>query len=229
MSSIVIIPARGGSKRIPMKNIKEFNGQPIIAYPIQTALNSKLFDEVMVSTDSDDIIDVAKKFGAKVPFIRSEANSNDFATLADVLVEVILKYKELGKHYDTICCILPTAALISTERLIESYNIFKAQNYNSLVPVVKFGYPLQRALAVNNGLLQMREPQHLTSRSQDLEPYYHDAAQFYWIKTESLLNEKTILTKKTGHLELKETEAQDVDTYLDWEMLIIKKNSLSHL
>jgi pseudaminic acid cytidylyltransferase len=222
VSRIAIIPARGGSKRIPKKNIKNFNGQPIITYTIQLAIASGLFDEVMVSTDDAETEIIALKHGATVPFKRSEITANDFATLTDVLLEVILKYKALGKNFDSICCILPTAALITLERLNEAYQKFNTNKLNSLIPVVQFGYPIQRCLKIENENLKMREPNYLQSRSQDLEKFYHDSGQFYWIKTEAFLLEKTIFTSNTGYIELHETEAQDVDTHLDWKMLEVK-------
>jgi len=224
MNSLAIIPARGGSQRIPQKNIKEFFGKPIIAYSIEMALNSNLFEEVMVSTDSLEIASVARKFGASVPFQRSEINSNNYATLTDVILEVIQKYIEQDQHFDSICCILPTAALITQERLSEAYLKFKEKNLGTLIPVIKFAYPIQRALKDNAGLLQMREPEYLKARSQDLDPFYHDSGQFYWIKTKEILKGKSIFTAKTGYLELQDIEAQDVDTLMDWDMLTLKFN-----
>ncbi len=228
MANLAIIPARGGSKRIPKKNIKEFNGRPIMTYVIDAAINSGLFDEVMVSTDDEEIMAVALAGKATIPFRRSEANANDFATLIDVILEVLENYKTQGKVFDKVCCILPTAALISQQRLVEGYEKLQELNVSSLIPVIRFAYPIQRALKENHGLLTMREPEHVRSRSQDLEPYYHDSGQFYWLKTEALLNEKTIFTSRTGFIEIKETEAQDVDTMLDWEMLTVKYNYLKN-
>jgi N-acylneuraminate cytidylyltransferase len=229
MANLAIIPARGGSKRIPKKNIKEFNGKPIITYVIDAAVKSGLFDEVMVSTDDAEITAVALANKATVPFQRSEANSNDFATLIDVILEVLENYKKQGKEFENVCCILPTAALISQERLLEGYEKLGSLKLSSLIPVIRFAYPIQRALKEDNGLLHMREQEHLRSRSQDLEPYYHDSGQFYWLKTEALLTEKTIFTSRTGFIEIKETEAQDVDTLLDWEMLTVKYNYLKSI
>jgi len=224
MSNLAIIPARGGSQRIPQKNIKDFFGKPIIAYSIEMAIKSNLFDEVMVSTDSPQIVSIVEKFGASIPFQRSEINSNNYATLTDVILEVIQNYTEQGKHFDNLCCILPTAALITKARLIEAYTIFKDNSLSSIVPVIKFAYPIQRALKNNNGLLQMREPEYIKARSQDLESFYHDSGQFYWIKTKEIIKEKSIFTSKTGFIELHESEAQDVDTLMDWEMLMLKFN-----
>jgi pseudaminic acid cytidylyltransferase len=224
MNNLAIIPARSGSQRIPKKNIKEFFGKPIIAYSIELALNSNLFDEVMVSTDSDEIASIAQKFGASVPFLRSETNSNNFATITDVILEVIQNYADIGKSVDSICCILPTAALISQERLSASYNKFKEFDLSSLIPVIKFAYPIQRALKENSGLIHLREHEYIKARSQDLEPFYHDSGQFYWIKTSEILKERSIFTSKTGFIELQEIEAQDVDNKMDWDMLMLKYN-----
>lgn len=228
MFNLAIIPARGGSKRIARKNIKEFNGQPILSYPIESAIKSGLFNEVMVSTDDDEIASVALKFNASVPFKRSEVNSNDFATLTDVITEVLLKYRDLGKEYDNICCLLPTAALITEAKLNEAYHMLLYGNNTSVIPVLQFSYPIQRALQNHNGLLHLREPAYLQSRSQDLETFFHDSGQFYWIKSETILKEKTIFTANTGFIMLDETEAQDVDTLLDWEMLKIKYDYLKN-
>ena len=222
MSNLCIIPARGGSKRIPRKNIKLFLGKPIISYCIQAALETNLFDEVMVSTDDDEIKKIAIEFGAKVPFLRTNKNSNDFSTISDVLIEVIQKYKESGKFFENICCILPTAALIIPVKIIESFSKIINSNYKTVVPVIKFAYPIQRSLGLEKGALRMREIQHLRTRSQDLKDYYHDSGQFYWINTEYFLKEKEIFTDKTTSFELKEYEAQDVDTIDDWKMLEIK-------
>lgn len=229
MAKLAIIPARGGSKRIPKKNIKEFHGRPIIAYVIDAARHSALFDEIMVSTDDDEIASVALACKASVPFKRSDANANDFATLVDVILEVLENYKKEGKEFDTVCCILPTAALISQQRLSEGYEKLQSLKLSTLMPVMRFAYPIQRALKNTDGLLQMREQEHLLTRSQDLEPYFHDSGQFYWLKTQDLLREKTIFTSRTGFIEINETEAQDVDTLLDWEMLHVKYNYLKRL
>lgn len=229
MNNLAIIPARGGSKRIERKNIKDFNGKPVMAYAIQAALRSGLFKEVMVSTDDKEIAAVALANQASVPFMRSSKNADDHATLADVLIEVLLAYRKTGREFDAVCCILPTAALISDERLNEAYQKFSSQNFSSVIPVLRFAYPVQRALKDAGGLLQMREPAHLNSRSQDLETFYHDSGQFYWARTGDLLKEKTLFTANTGYIELEETEAQDVDTMQDWDMLNIKYTYLKNL
>jgi len=223
MKNIAIIPARGGSKRIPRKNIKEFCGKPIIAYSIEAALKSDLFDEVMVSTDDEEIAEVAIKYGAKVPFFRSVDNSNDYATLVDVLLEVIHQYEVAGIEIENICCILPTAPLISSKRIVESFDLMDDKKYASIFPVLEYSYPIQRSLIKStDGLIRMAWPENSSVRSQDLEKHYHDSGQFYWIKQKSLISEKTVFTTNTGVVELSQLEVQDIDTLDDWKMAEIK-------
>jgi len=223
MRNIAIIPARGGSKRIPRKNIKAFCGKPIIAYSIEAALKSDLFDEVMVSTDDEEIAEVAIKYGAKVPFFRSSDNSNDYATLVDVLLEVINQYGVAGIEIENICCILPTAPLISSKRIVESFDLMDDKKYASIFPVLEYSYPIQRSLIKNSdGLIRMAWPENSSVRSQDLEKHYHDSGQFYWIKQKSLISEKTVFTTNTGVVELSQLEVQDIDTLDDWKMAEIK-------
>lgn len=221
--NIAIIPARGGSKRIHKKNIKNFLGKPIIAYSIESAINSRLFDEVMVSTDSEEIAKIAKKHGAKVPFFRSKKNSNDFATIADVLFEVINEYKNNNLTYDNVCCIFPTAPFVTTTRLGEAYKLLIDEKYLSTFPVLEFSYPIQRSLIKNeDGTVKMSQPQFLKTRSQDLEKHYHDSGQFYWAKIEAFFTEKTLFTSKSGVIELSQMEVQDIDNIDDWKNAEIK-------
>lgn len=226
MSRIAIIPARGGSKRIPRKNIKEFCGKPILAYSIEAALNSKLFDEVMVSTDDTEIADIAKKYGVSVPFLRSAETANDFAILKDVLNEVIAKYKELGKSFDEFCCILPTAPLIETSDIVKSHKILEAEKCVSVIPVVKYSYTIFRSLKIENGKLSMNWPENYSKRSQDLPDAYHDAGLFYWY------NKKYFEEKIAGFGEnacpyiLDEEKVQDIDTLDDWRIAEMKYNML---
>lgn len=221
MNNLCIIPARGGSKRIPGKNIKIFQGKPILAHVIELAIASNLFNEVMVSTDDNVIEKIAIEFGAKVPFLRTSENSSDFATLSDVLLEVLKEYKNQGKEFESVCCILPTAALITNEIINKAY-IQLDDKTSTVLPVLKFSYPIQRALKNKDGFLFMNEQEHLNTRTQDLEEFFHDSGQFYWLKTFDFLKEKKIFTNKTRFIELKEYQSQDIDTPEDWEMLKIK-------
>ena len=161
MSNLAIIPARGGSKRIPKKNIKDFLGKPIIAYSIETALKSGLFDEIIVSTDDPEISDVAIKYGAKVPCFRSSETSNDFASLSDVMNEVILFYKNRNIRFDYVCCILPTTPLVTMENLKLGYGLITNSEFDSIRPIVRYSYPIQRAFRYNkNGGVELFNPEH---------------------------------------------------------------------
>lgn len=228
MKKVAIITARGGSKRIPQKNIKEFLGIPVIAYSIKAALNSKLFDEVMVSTDSLDIARIAKESGAVVPFMRSEKTSDDFATTADVLIEVIDNYKKIGKDFDLLCCIYPTAPFVTQKKLKDSLSLMLEKKADSVMPIIKFSYPIQRALRnTENSHIEYFWPENGNKRSQDLEKSYHDAGQFYWIKTDVLLSYKSLVAKNTIGFEISELEAQDIDEESDWKLAEIKYQLLN--
>lgn len=222
MKTLAMITARGGSKRIPRKNIKEFNGKPIMAYSIEAALSSGVFDEVMVSTDDEEIAEIAKKYGATVPFMRSEKTSNDFATTVDVIEEVLDEYRKLGKDFDIFTCIYPTAPFITADKLKESIDKLSASDADSLIPVVRFSYPPQRAMEIHDGNLVFRQPENLTKRSQDLTPHYHDAGQFYVVKTESFRKNRGIMVGKILPLELSELEVQDIDNEVDWQLAELK-------
>ena len=222
MSSIAIITARGGSKRIPKKNIKDFCGKPIIAYSIEAALESKLFDEVMVSTDSEEIADVARRYGASVPFMRSETTSNDFAGTVDVLIEVINEYIKRGKSFDNVLCIYPTAPFVTAEKLIKSYELLKPKDVYEVMPVISFSFPPQRGLKKVGTFVIPAYPEDIGKRSQDLESIYHDCGQFYWYKTNELMGHRDILIEHIAPFELSEVEVQDIDNYSDWELAEIK-------
>lgn len=222
MSNLCIITARGGSKRIPNKNIKEFCGKPIIAYSIIAALESKIFSEVMVSTDSENIAKVAKEFGASVPFMRSAKNSDDFATTADVLLEVLGEYEKRGFCPQNFACIYPTAPFVTAQKLQGAYEILQKQNANSVISVCKFSFPPQRAFCVENGFLAYKEPQNAPKRSQDLEPLFHDAGQFYFYNTKKFLSLNGQITQGIAPFELSEIQTQDIDNQSDWEIAELK-------
>lgn len=221
MNNIAIIPARGGSKRIPRKNIKPFMGKPIIAYSIEAALRSGLFDEVMISTDDEEIAEVSRRYGAKVPFMRSAETSNDYAGTADVILEVLKMYKEQGREFDTVCCIYPTAPFVTADRLIEAYSKLTG-GIDSVFTCVAYSYPVQRSLHIVDGKICMVYPEYAASRSQDLEPIYHDAGQFYAARTSSFIQERTFWGKNTASLVLSELEVQDLDTLTDWALAEMK-------
>lgn len=227
--TLAIIVARGGSKRIPRKNIKFFFGQPIIKYSIDVALNSDIFDEVMVSTEDEEIAKIAKNFGAQVPFFRSNQTASDSATTAEVISEVLSEYKKLGKEFDYFCCLYPTAPFITVKKLNEAFSILKSNNFDSVFPVVKFGCPIQRALKVEDGLITMIWPENINKRTQDLPPTYHDCGQFYFLETKSFLKQKKLFTKKSAPLFIDEMEVQDIDNENDWKIAELKYKILNKI
>ena len=226
MKLLAIIPARGGSKRIPRKNIKDFLGKPIISYSIQAALDSELFDEVMVSTDDEEIAKIAIQYGASVPFMRSEKNSDDHATTSEVLVEVLEQYKFNNKHFDFACCIYPTAPLINPLKIKEAFDVMRIKNFDSVFPVTSFSYPILRSLKMTDGKVEMNWPEYLNSRSQDISPAFHDSGQFYWININNFLQTKNILSDNCGAIELSDLEVQDIDNETDWKLAELKHSLL---
>jgi pseudaminic acid cytidylyltransferase len=222
MNNLAIIPARGGSKRIPRKNIKLFLGKPIIAYSIEAALNSCLFEEVMVSTDDEEIAEISIKYGAKVPFLRSPNNSNDTATTFDVLAEVVFRYKNQGRRFDNLCCIYPCAPFCNNQSLAETYRLLIEKKFDTVFPVVQYSTPIQRALEVENDKITMVNPEFQNSRSQDLRRVYYDAGQFYWIQVSRTFEHKKIYSDFSGCIILDELSAHDIDTEIDWKIAELK-------
>ena len=222
MGNLAIIPARGGSKRIPKKNIKPFLGQPIIGYSIEAALNSKVFEEVMVSTDDTVIANISKEFGASLPFFRSEEKSNDFAVLAEVIEEVLSEYSKQGKSFTNVCCILPTAPFVAAKKIAEALNTLTDNNFETVFPILEYSFPIQRSLKIEDDKISMVWKEHLNTRSQDLDPRYHDAGQFYWINVEAFLKSKKIFTSNSGAIVISALEAQDIDTETDWKLAEMK-------
>lgn len=220
--SIAIIPARGGSKRIPRKNIKEFCGKPIIAFSIEAALQSKLFDVVMVSTDDEEVAEVAKNYGAEIPFFRSEYSSDDYASLSVVIEEVLQKYSDLGDYFDYFCCILPTAPFLDSDFLRNAFNKIIETHCSAVFPVAQFSYPIQRALYFKENRIEMIHPEHMQSRSQDLVDTFHDAGQFYFLRTDAFQKEKVLFTKNASAVILPELKVQDIDTDIDWQIAKLK-------
>jgi pseudaminic acid cytidylyltransferase len=229
MSNLAIIPARIGSKRIPQKNIKNFLGIPIIKYSINAAINSNLFDEVMVSTDDNQIAAIAIESGATVPFFRSELNSNDTATTKDVIEEVLSQYIKLDKYFDNTCCIYPCAPFCTSENLQISFNSLINNNFYTVFPIVKYSSPIQRSLILRGSRVVMKNLDFLNTRSQDVEEFYYDAGQFYWIRNSKKCQISKIYSDNSGYIILDELNAQDIDTQIDWELAELKyklKNKL---
>lgn len=229
--SIAIIPARGGSKRIPHKNIRDFCGRPIISYAIDAAKRCGRFEEIMVSTDSEEIAEIAKKYGASVPFMRSSATAGDLATTEDVLLEVVDEYRNRGQEFKYLTCIYPTAALIEPETISKAIDIMAEHEPAVVIPLLQFSYPPQRAFVIGeDGYAKYDNPEHVRTRSQDLEPMYHDSGQFYVYNVKKLIEQKGDIEDDYYPIILSEMDAQDIDNISDWQLAEmkykIKKGSL---
>ena len=222
MSAIAIITARGGSKRIPGKNKKEFLGKPIICYSIEAALAAGIFDEVMVSTDDEEIAAIAKAAGAKIPFMRSEATANDYATTDEVLMEVLEEYEKRGQTFDYMACIYPTAPFVTAEKLQNAMELLKKKDASGVMPVVSFSFPPQRGMAIRDGRLEYCYPENAMKRSQDLETMYHDCGQFYCYHVERYRVFKGDLPDGYLPIVVPEVEVQDIDNMSDWALAEIK-------
>jgi N-acylneuraminate cytidylyltransferase len=221
MKNLCVIPARGGSKRIPFKNVRNFCGWPIISYPIKQALESKLFDEVIVYTDNQEIAKVANEYGAITPLFRAQENANDTATLTETLFEVLIKYEDTDKWFDNICVILPTAVFITFDDLFNSKNRLDFDKLDSVISVNKYNHPIERAFEIDlsTGYLFMKQSGYEFSRTQDIMPSYHDAGQFYWLHVNSFLDQHKIFMKKMiGH----QIDAVDIDNEEDWQLAELK-------
>ncbi|MFA6552487.1 MAG: pseudaminic acid cytidylyltransferase [Candidatus Paceibacterota bacterium] len=224
MKTLAMIPARGGSKRIPRKNIKNFLGEPIIKYSIEAAKGAGIFDEIMVSTDDEEISRIAKSFGASVPFLRAKENSGDFSKTADVALEVLSEYKKRGIYFDRFACIYPAAPFIKPEDLKGAMEKMEEAKADSVAAIVRFGRPIERAFRLEKGFMRMIHPSNISKRSQDFPPAYCDAGQFYCLKTDHFLKKKEFFTKKTVGFEMPESRVQDIDNLEDWRLAEIKYN-----
>lgn len=221
-NNICIIPARGGSKRIPRKNLKKFLGIPILGYSIKAAIQSGIFDDVIVSTDDMEIAETAKSFGASVPFLRSNENSSDFATTLSVLKEVFEELGKLGRSYENLCCVYPTAPFITSKKIIDSFTFFEGNGFDSVLPVMPFSFPIQRSFEITDeNKLKYQFDEFKNSRSQDLRESFHDAGQFYWMKN-SVLGANSIITNNTGAFIISQLEGQDIDNEIDWKLAELK-------
>lgn len=222
LNAVAVITARGGSKRIPGKNIREFMGKPMLVYGIEAALQSGLFREVMVSTDDEKIAAIARAAGAAVPFMRSSETSGDFATTDDVLMEVLQTYRERGKSFDYMACIYPTAPFVTAEKLAEAMKLLVEQDASGVMPVVRYSFPPQRGMAIRGGKLVYCYPENAMKRSQDLEPVYHDSGQFYCYHVERYLACKGDLPDGYLPIIVPETEVQDIDNPSDLALAEMK-------
>ena len=215
---ICIIPARGGSKRIPRKNIKQFCGKPMIAYSIEAAIKSGCFDRVIVSTDDTEIAEVAQAYNAEVPFIRPEELSNDHAGTISVIQHAVNWLIEQGEAPEFVCCLYATAPFITPEAIKQGLQQLEDTNAAYAFSATSYAFPIQRAFRIKPSLgVEMFEPKQFNTRSQDLEEAYHDAGQFYWGTKEAWLKEKIIFGSESTPVLLPRHRVQDIDTPEDWQ------------
>ncbi|MBT0005792.1 pseudaminic acid cytidylyltransferase [Vibrio alginolyticus] len=216
---VVIIPARGGSKRIPRKNIKAFHGKPMIAYSIEAAIASGCFDKVIVSTDDTEIAAVAEAHGAHVPFLRPADISDDYATTMDVMAHAIHWCQNEGWDIDAVCCLYATAPFVLPKDLQQGYALLQGEGVQFAFSATSFPFPIQRAIKLDSdGSVSMFAPENEQVRSQDLEEAYHDAGQFYWGKTRAFLEKYSIFSPHSKAVLLPRNRVQDIDTPEDWEL-----------
>ena len=215
--NIAIIPARGGSKRIPLKNIKDFNGKPIIAYSIEKAIESGLFDKVVVSTDNEKIAKVAEDFGAEIPFLRPLEISDDFTNINKVISHALNNIDT--DNYNFACCIFATSPLLVIEDLKESYDLILKNEHKFVFSATEFPHPIQRGFKKNTSGkgLEMLFPEHYNTRSQDFPEWMHDAGQFYWGDIDSWLEEDMNFDENSFAYRLPRWRVQDIDTLDDWK------------
>ncbi len=215
--NICVIPARGGSKRIPRKNIKDFNGKPIIAYSIEAALRSGCFDQVLVSTDDDEIAKVAKEYGAQVPFVRPDDLSNDYVGTIPVVKHAIEWIENNSNSIEDVCCLYATAPFVQSKILSKAYQQLKDSKGDYCFSVASYSFPIQRAIKIiQDNKLIMLNPEHFNTRSQDLEDIYHDAGQFYWGNAQSFKHEIPFFSENATPYILPSYLVQDIDTLEDW-------------
>jgi|LauGreDrversion4_2_1035121.scaffolds.fasta_scaffold15569_4 pseudaminic acid cytidylyltransferase len=215
---VAVLPARGGSKRIPRKNLRDFCGMPMLSWPITTALESRCFDRVIVSTDDEEIAQVARGLGAEVPFLRPTELADDYTPTLPVIVHAIETLTDQGVEPAMVCCLYPTAAFVQAEDLRRGMEILLAEGCDYAVSVTDYAYPVQRALRVTEaGRIAMALPEYLATRSQDLPLRLHDAGQFYWGRTAAWTAGKALLSDAAAPVLLPRHRVQDIDTEQDWE------------
>ncbi len=226
---VALIPARGGSKRIPRKNIKPFHGKPIIAYSIEAALDSGCFDKVIVSTDDQEIADVARQYGAEVPFMRPDDISDDYATTADVILHALNWFEQQGEQIDYVCCLYATAPFIRVSDIKNTYQLLvDSPSASFCFPVCEFPFPIQRGVKIDhNSRVTMFQPEHFNTRSQDLEKAYHDIGQFYWGKPEAYRQKIPMFLEQAIAYPISRKRVVDLDTPEDWEFALLLARALN--
>ncbi len=227
---LALIPARGGSKRIPRKNIKNFFGKPIIEYSICAALNSGCFDEVIVSTDDLEIAEISKNLGAKVPFLRPSTISDDYSTTADVVKHAISWYEEIGQKIQYVCCIYATSPFIRSADIVEGLSrLTDTQDAMYAFSITSFPFPIQRGVIFDNGKIKALYPEYSSVRSQDLPEAFHDAGQFYWGKAAAYLSDVPLFSEASVGIEIPRYRSQDIDTLDDWKRAEVMYKVLNEL
>jgi pseudaminic acid cytidylyltransferase len=217
MTSVAIIPARGGSKRIPKKNIRNLGGKPAIAYPIELALSAKIFERVIVTTDDVEIADVSREYGAEVPFIRKPELSDDFALTIDVISDAVRQLRQMGGIFDYVCCLYPVTPLLKPQRIVQSLEILQEGNWDYVFPAIEFPSPIERGFKKSkSGQIEFRFPEFAHSRTQDIGKTFHDAGQFYYGRADAWLDKKPVLVGNSTFLELDKNETVDIDDLEDW-------------
>lgn len=214
---LAVIPARGGSKRIPGKNVKFFCGKPMIGWSIEVARQSGIFDHVVVSTDDAEIAEIAVGFGAEVPFLRPTELSDDYTGTSEVVAHAINWHQQQGATIDAVCCVYATAPFVSSSDLQAGLCKLLETSADFVFAVTSYAYPIQRALRLSeSGRVQMLWPEHFTTRSQDLEEVFHDAGQFYWGRPGAWISNKPIFSSTSASIVLPRYRVQDIDTQEDW-------------
>lgn len=215
---LAIIPARGGSKRIPRKNIKFFCGKPMIVWSIDAALQSGCFDHVIVSTDDAEIADVARQHGAEVPFMRPAQLSDDHTGTTAVVQHAVQWFQQQGMSIEHACCLYATAPFVTAGDLLRGLEILQGNDCDYAFSVTSYAFPIQRAIRLTDrGRIEMFNPEHFVTRSQDLEEAFHDAGQFYWGRAQAWLEGKVIFRADSVPVLLPRHRVQDIDTAEDWE------------
>lgn len=223
---VCIIPARGASKRIPRKNIKNFLGKPAISYSIQAAISSNIFDEIFVSTDDEEIAKISENYGAVADIYRSRENSNDFATTSDVLQEVLSYPKFREVQY--LCCLYPVSPLVNPNLLTDAYHRLENTNCNSVLPITEYTHPIQRCFKMDHKQeISFLNKDFENSRTQDLKKYFHDAGMFYFLRVSGFLEHKKVICSPSIGIELDQMLVQDIDTHTDWKMAELKYQILN--
>ena len=216
--NICVIPARGGSKRIPRKNIKLFHGKPMIAWSIQAAIEAECFDRIIVSTDDDEIATVSEQYGAEIPFMRPAELADDFATTVDVMKHSVQALQNNSDKALTLCCLYATAPFTTATDLRQAYDLFIEEPVDYVFSAASFAFPVQRAIRMNpDNRVSMLIPEHRLTRSQDLEPMYHDAGQFYWGSDKAFEEARPFFSERSKAFILPRYRVQDIDDREDWE------------